>query len=98
MNEDTGIEVTTGFFPLAIFLFFCTPVIEIDGHSSRHRWGTCAFDVDPGSHHVRIWFPYLFWTRCGEAGIDVTVVPGRTTRVRFYMPPLVFLPGSISAD
>jgi len=29
MGPRTGVEVHTGFFPLAFFLYFCTPVTEI---------------------------------------------------------------------
>lgn len=35
----TGIEVKTSFFPLAFFLFFVTPTIEINGEKYKEKWG-----------------------------------------------------------
>ena len=91
------LEVTTGFFPLAFLFFFCTPVVEIDGHAQRVRWGTNRFTVAPGRHQVRCWVPYLFWPQCGANAIDVDVTGGRAAGVSWYMPPLVFLKGSMRA-
>ncbi len=92
-----NLEVTTGFFPLAFLFLFCTPVIEIDGHPQRLRWGTHRFGVAPGRHRVRVYVPYLFWPQCGANVIDVDVAAGRAAHVSWYMPPLVFLKGSMRA-
>jgi hypothetical protein len=55
----TGIEVQTGFFPLAFFLFFCTPVIEINGQKNSKSWGTHFFELQPSEYNVKIYFSYM---------------------------------------
>jgi hypothetical protein len=94
--DDTGIEVNTSFFPLAWILLFCTPRIAIDGREERRPWGTHFFAMRPGRHEVAVWFPYLLMSRCGYNSRTVEIRPGETTRVTFYMWPLVFLSGSMT--
>src|SRR5438132_12914681 len=96
--EDTGLEVGVGFFPLAWILLFCTPRVEINGRETRRPWGTHFFRVGPGRYEVAVWFPYLFWSKCGYNSRTVEVQPGEATRVRFYMWPFVLLPGSMSVS
>ena len=97
-QPETVLAVKTAFFPLAFLLLLCKPTIVIDGKAYRKHWGTHSFEVDPGKHHIKIFFPYLFWPECGANSIDVTVEEGKTTRVKFYMPPLVLLKGSLKMD
>lgn len=94
-DVTSTLEVTPGFFPLAFFFFFCAPVIEIDGKAAQVRWGTHRYSVTPGRHQVRVWVPYLFWSRCGENAVEVSVDTTKPTHVSWYMPPLVFLKGSM---
>lgn len=91
----TGVEVKTGFCPLAFFLFFCTPRIEIDGQVYKKRWGTHFFELPPGSHKITVYFRYLFMSRCGENSIPVEVAPGAVARVRYNMPPWMLAKGSL---
>jgi hypothetical protein len=95
-DDDTGIEVTTDFFPLAWMLYFCTPRIEVDGEVFTKSWGTHFIPLDPGRYEVRIYFPYLFSSRCGENSIEVRVREGEVRRIKFYMPPWMLASGSIS--
>lgn len=92
----TGVEVTAGFFPLAFFLFFCTPRIEIDGTVHEKSWGAHFFELPPGMHKITVYFGYLFKPRCGENSIQVNVAAGTVTHVRYNMPPWMFAKGSLT--
>ena len=94
-QSRTGVEINVKFFPLAFLLLFCTPIIEIDGTPNRRRWGTHFFALEPGSHSIRIYFRYLFMARCGANSINVAVQEGKTSRIKYYMPPFIFAKGSI---
>jgi len=91
----TGVEVKAGFFPLAFFLFFCTPRIEIDGQVHKKYWGTHFFEVAPGTHEIAVYFRYLFMPRCGMNSISVDVTEGEASRVNFFMPPWMLAKGSL---
>mgnify|MGYP001450001049 CR=1 FL=1 len=94
-GSATGIEIELGFFPLAFFLFACTPRVDIDGTTHMQSWGTHVFAVAAGRHTVRVWFHYLFMSRCGENQIDVEVREGETLRLKYWMPPWMLAKGSL---
>jgi hypothetical protein len=89
----TGIEIKVRFFPLAFLLFFCKPTVEIDGAAHRKGWGTHFLELAPGSHTIRVYFRYLFMSKCGDNSIRVNVQPGGVSRVSYYMPPWIFSKG-----
>lgn len=91
----TGIQIATSFFPLSVFLYFCTPTIVIDGVACQRPWGVHYFQLAPGPHHVMIFFRYLFMEKCGVNSINVMVEPGRVNRIVFEMPPWVFSQGAM---
>jgi len=93
-----GIHVSVQFFPLAFLFLACKPVVEINGHPNPAGWGEHYFETGPGRHRVRIYFQYLFQKECGLNSIDVEVPAGGAPCVKYYMWPLVFLPGSISVQ
>jgi Protein of unknown function (DUF2510) len=69
-----GLHLRTRFFPLAFLLYLFPPRCSIDGsYEIPIRWGDNPLPVPPGRHHVRVWFPYLFYGQCGvaEAVVDV---------------------------
>jgi hypothetical protein len=98
MANSGTLEIKTGFFPLAFFLFFCTPRIEIDGVVHRRPWGRSKFDVPPGNHRVKIYFHYLFKPECGANEIDVTVGDGQVASIKYWMPPWMFARGSLKVE
>ena len=98
MGQRTGVEIHTGFFPLAFILFFCTPVIEINGHPDRKYWGTKFYDLPPGQYHFTISFPYIFMPKCGRADVQLALRPGEVRRISYFMWPWMFAPGSISVS
>jgi len=97
-QPKTGIEIKMRFFPLAFFLFFCTPTIVVDGKAYRRSWGTHFFELEPGRHTIKIFFGYLFMPECGANSIDVIVEEGKINRVKYYMPPWMFARGSIKTE
>jgi hypothetical protein len=98
MTPTATLEIKTGFFPLAFFLFFCTPTIEIDGVAQRRSWGRSTFEVPPGTHRVKIYFKYMFKAECGANEIDVTTTAGQVTSIKYWMPPWMFARGSLKVE
>lgn len=92
---QTGIEIKTEFFPLAWFLHFVTPIIEINGEKHKKKWGETFFSLPPGEYQVKISFPYLAMAECGANEITVPLSEGQKRIVKYYMPPWVMLPGNI---
>ena len=90
-----GVEIKTGFFPLAFFLFFCTPRIEINGQVHEKPWGTHFFALPPGAHKIAVYFSYMGMPRCGENSISVDIENGRVTHVKYHMPPWMYSKGSL---
>jgi hypothetical protein len=97
-DEETGIEVSVAFFPLAWILLLCTPRIAINGRVRQRPWGTYFFPVRPGVYEVEIWFPYLWRQKCGFNSREVEVQAGETARVSFYMWPWMFIPASMNVS
>ena len=90
----TGLEIKTGFFPLAWFLFFVTPIIEINGEKHKKKWGKTFFSLSPGEYIVKIYFSYMGSKR-GANEIKVSLSEGQNRRITYYMPPWMFAKGSI---
>jgi hypothetical protein len=91
----SGIQIETSFFPLAFFLYACTPRIVIDGVVMLRPWGTHSFQLTPGMHHVQIYFHYLFMTQCGFAQTAVVVQPNCVHRLTYEKGIFMFSPGKI---
>src|SRR3974377_732599 len=84
-DEETGIEISTGFFPMGWVLLFCTPRISINGRTRRRPWGTYFIPLRPGRYEVEVWVPYLFFEKFGANSRRVEVDRGETTRVSYYL-------------
>lgn len=95
---NTGLEIKTGFFPLAWFLYFVTPTIEINGEKHKRKWGEDFFSLSPREYRVKISFPYMGNAECGANEITVTVSEGEKRRITYDMPPWIFEKGSIKVD
>ncbi|MFT5779897.1 MAG: hypothetical protein ACI837_002856 [Crocinitomicaceae bacterium] len=94
----TQVEIKTGFFPLAWFLFFVTPVIEINNVRHTQKWGTSSFDVTPGKHTIHIYFPYLWRSMCGANHVNIEIQEGETKKINYHMPPWMFSKGRITVQ
>jgi hypothetical protein len=95
------INVVAKFFPLAFILYLFPPRVEVDGGPAQKiSWNTeTPIQVPPGSHHVTVYFPYLFIIpRAGKGETDVTTQEGQTVTVRYKAPWLVFLPGKMKVE
>ena len=95
-QPTTGIQVHTGFLPLAFLFYLCSPTIVIDGQLSKSSWGTKFFPTAPGQHTVKIFFRYMWMAECGANSATVTVQPGQVTKLNYYMPPFIYAKGSIT--
>ena len=91
----TGLQVRTEFFALSFFLFFCHPIIVLDGQAHKTNWGTHFFPLPPGQHNVKIFFPYMWMSECGASSATVLVQPGQVTRINYFMPPFIYASGSL---
>ena len=94
--SPAGIQLTLGFFPMAFFLFFCTPVVVVNGVANRLAWGTHQFQFPPGDYTVKVFFAYMHMSECGANSVYFRLDPGATRRVSFYMWPWMFGKGSMS--
>jgi len=92
----TGIETTTKFFPLAFLFYICSPTIEVNGIKYTKKWGTDFFSLAPSTYTVKIYFKYLFMSECGANSVTVDVKEGLTSKVSWYMPPMIFAKGTMT--
>ena len=93
---NTGVDIKTEFFPLAWFLFFVTPTIEINGVKHKQKWGESFFSLTPGEHLVKISFPYFGMNECGANEVKFSITEGQKRKINYNMPPWMFSKGSIN--
>lgn len=95
-ESQTGVEVELGFCPIAFLLFFCRPRVEIDGVVQKKTWGTHFFPTTAGQHTVKVYFRYLFMSRCGANSLDILVRERNVTKVKsFFLGLWMFSKGSL---
>ncbi len=71
------------------------PVVEIDGQRDVGRWGTRRFELSPGKHKLRIFFPYFFVKECGHFEVEVDILPDQVIRLLYEVPSIIFYPGIV---
>lgn len=94
----TQIEVKTGFFFMAWLLYFCTPVITINGEMHRRKWGYSSFDLAPGIYNIKIYFPYIMKPECGANRVTIELKEGESKLIKYNMPPWMFSKGKITVS
>lgn len=83
----SGLEITTGYPPLAFGLAIVKPRLQLDDYSPIHApWGTTVLPVSPGSHRLECWFTWGLFTGAGHATLDVHVPDRALVRVRYQAP------------
>ena len=97
-SAPIAIQVETSYPTLAFLLSAFNTRIVINGQRYELPWGTNTFPVGPGLHSVRVSFKYFLPSDAGGNEVEVDVQPGRTVRVRYRAPWLVFLRGKIQVD
>lgn len=95
-QQESIIELSLGFFPLAYFLWFCNPKVVINGHEYDLTWGNHRFQFPPGDYVIQIYFAYLGMEECGKNMVRLRLLPGTWRIVSYYMWPWIFAKGSIS--
>jgi len=93
--EQSTIKVHTSFLFLQFLLFFCKPIIAIDGGTSeKHSSGDTSLEVSPGQHTVHVETSYFFRT-VAKATTTVTVGANETVSLRYRVPLIVFMAGNL---
>jgi len=92
--DKTKLEIKTSFMPLPPWLqALVCPVIEIDGICHKKYWGTHSFKVIPGSHTIRAWHRWFFFSQCHLSEIKIDVSENTTVRLHWSTPVMVKSPG-----
>jgi hypothetical protein len=88
MTEETAIVLKTRWHPLMVTVFFLFhTVVAIDGNASELPWGTHVFQVEPGTHEVRVSLGKGPLGRpVGEATIQTEVAQGEIVHLRYRAP------------
>ena len=94
--QDGQMTISLGFFPLGFFLFFCTPVVDINGRATKYSWGTHTFSLRPGRYKVGVYFRYLWMKKCGSNWVEFDLADGESKNVSYYMWPWMFARGKMS--
>jgi len=93
-NPGTGFVIDTSYNPLAFLLAFTHPVVTLDDAVYDLRWGRGFIPADPGTHAVKVHYPYLF-IEGNPAQADLEVQPDHVTLVRYQAPIIVFMAGRL---
>jgi hypothetical protein len=87
-SEETAIVVKTRWHPLWVFFFFLIrTTVTIDGSTSVMPWGEHVFQVEPGTHEVRVSLDYPM----SEARVQVEVAQGQIVHLRYSGPAAYFV-------
>ena len=96
--EKGTIKITTGFFFFQFLLYLFKPVISIDGgEGEKSDWGETTHQVDPGQHKVHVHTTYFFGLKIAKVNKDFTVGANETLNLRYRVPILVTMRGSLKA-
>jgi hypothetical protein len=78
--------VSLDFLFLQWILFFCKPVVEVNGQTMATGWGRKVLALPAGIYQVRCYYSYLF----GKSGMatlqQVQVAPGYAMNLAYYAP------------
>ena len=77
--------VQLDFFFLQWILFFCKPVVEVNGQTMAMGWGRKVLELPAGNYQVRCYYSYLF-RKSGMATLQVQVAPGCATNLAYFAP------------
>ncbi|MHB1711027.1 MAG: hypothetical protein ACYCV7_06445 [Acidimicrobiales bacterium] len=76
-------------------LVFTKLTVEIDGRPHVGSWRKHSIPIEPGDHHVDVYFKYIGQPRCGEASVDIHVPAGTTTGLAYRASNVLTLPGRL---
>jgi hypothetical protein len=94
--EKGTIKIKTGFLFFQFLLYFFKTVISIDGgEPQKLSWGESTHSVDPGQHTVNVHVAYMLGWKVGKASTTVTVGANETVSLKYRVPILVYLSGSL---
>jgi len=93
-GQHGQLDIMVAHNPAQWMLTFKQPTIEIDGQQAMRPWGRHLFDLWPGQHTLRVWFPSLM----GQGGLAMTQIgiwPGHATMFRYDTPFFIFMAGTL---
>jgi hypothetical protein len=93
--EGQGLALRTEHFHLDWTLRFTHPTVVIDGHADECDWGEHFFPLEPGRHHVEIFYRYL-GRQAGRVSAGIEIAPDNIVSAAYRAPNSVliaFLPG-----
>ena len=87
IETTSGIEVTTGFTPMAMILHLTHPKLVLDdGPVLQAKWGTEFLPASPGEHTLRCFFRCTFLRHAGDATTKVGVPTDGIVTVTYAAP------------
>lgn len=95
MTTNGQLQIHASFNPFQWGLFFGGPLIDVNGHVVRGKWGINTFDLPPGRYTVRVSAPMFFMKRAGLGQLELDHYAGYTTVLRYYAPFLMLLTGGV---
>jgi len=93
-DPGPGFVLDTSYNPLAFLLAFTHPVVTLGEVAYDLRWGRGFVPAEPGTHQVKVHYPYLF-TEGNPAHAELEVLPDHVTLVRYQAPIIVLLAGRL---
>ncbi len=99
VETSQGLLLHTEHFVLDWTLRFTRPNSLLDGVSLQVLWGEKFFPLEPGSHDLRVSYPFLRLSGAGNASAQFDVKPNHLVRATYQAPRsvlLAFRPGTLT--
>ncbi|MHB8466897.1 MAG: hypothetical protein ACYDH6_16685 [Acidimicrobiales bacterium] len=94
-TSPTGIELTTKHFILNFLIVIFPLVINIDGQDIKGKWGTQFYPAQAGNRTITVSWKAYWFLPVNKATMTVSLADGQTSRLQYYAPWLLFLPGKL---
>ena len=91
------LSVHTSHNPFAWMLFFVSTSVEVNGQKQKHPWGTSTYDLQEGTHHVKVYFNYLFGPAC-IGTTEIQIHAGHTSHLSYRPPIFIFSKATLIED
>jgi hypothetical protein len=93
-----ALDIRLDYFALQWIKSFFTPTVEIDAYPIAKPWGRHLITLAPGTHQLRVWYPYMFFSQSGMAVAfqGLPIYPGMATMVVYDAPFFSFSSGSLA--
>lgn len=97
-DELQGLVVIRFTDPTNAYFYEQPPRMEIDGVAVKvPDWGEHEFPVEPGSHAVKVWIPYVMSSKVSRANAEVQVPVGGRVELEYLSSRWTIGKGSLEA-